>query len=62
VKDLEDMVLALRNEQLPEAVRVSVDEEEVREVVRDTIAKELAIDSSLVTPRARLVGDLGMDA
>lgn len=62
VGGLEDMVLNLRQEQLQPAVRDSVGEEEVREVVRHIICKELAIDPSLVTPSARLVADLGVDA
>jgi hypothetical protein len=43
VSGLEDMVLNLRREQLPAAVCASVEDDEVREVVRDVIAKELAI-------------------
>ena len=62
VQGLEDFVLQLRTEQLPEAVCASVEDEEVRAVVRATIAKELAIDTALVIPEATLVGDLGMDA
>jgi acyl carrier protein len=62
VGGLEDMVLDLRREQLLPTVHASVEDREVREVVRQVIAKELAIDSSLVTPDATLVGDLGVDA
>jgi acyl carrier protein len=62
VGGLEDMVLSLRREQLSAPVCASVEESEVREVVREIIAKELAIDSKLVTPSATLVGDLGVDA
>ena len=62
VSELEDMVLRLRREQLPAEVCDSVDESDVRDVVRRVIAKELGIDSSLVIAETTLVGDLGMDA
>jgi acyl carrier protein len=62
VSDLEEMVLQLRKEQLSATVCASVDEGEIRTLVREIIAKELAIDSKIVTPSSSLVGDLGMDA
>jgi hypothetical protein len=45
--DLEDFVLQLRKEQLPPMVCAAVEEDEVRAVVRGTVAKELGIDSAL---------------
>jgi acyl carrier protein len=62
VHQLEDFVLRLRSEQLAVTVCAAVEDDEVRAVVRATIAKELGIDTAAVIPEAMLVGDLGMDA
>jgi acyl carrier protein len=62
VRDLEDLVLRLRNEQLEPLVRDALSDAEVRETTRRVVAKELRIDEALVTPEADLVVDLGMDA
>jgi acyl carrier protein len=62
VRDLEDLVLQLRAEQLEPQVRDALTEAEVRATTRGVVAKELRIDAALVTPEADLVVDLGMDA
>ena len=62
VRDLEDLVVRLRAEQLDPDVRDALADAEIRAVVRGIVAKELAIDEALVTPDADLVIDLGMDA
>ena len=62
VRDLEDLMLRLRREQLAPGVVASVSDQAVRQVVRDVIAKEMALPVETVSPDARLVGDLGIDA
>jgi acyl carrier protein len=62
VRDFEDLVVRLRHEQLPAEVAASVSDPELRQVVRDVIAREMALPLERVTPDAYLVKDLGIDA
>ena len=62
VRDLEELVLRLRTEQLEPQVCNALSEADVRATTRGVVAKELRIDETLVTPEADLVVDLGMDA
>jgi acyl carrier protein len=61
VGDLEELVLRLREEQLPAETRRAHTEEEIRAAIRAEIADQLNVNPARVTPDADLVHDLGMD-